>query len=77
MRGVRKVAALLSCIVVLLLALMTAGVLVFTNTDWGRERTRRLVLSLVAKSTHGIVTVGTVQGEPAARSHSYARECYR
>ena len=48
---------------VLLVSATLAGLLVFSNTDYGRERVRRLAESLIQKSAkHGVVKLGRVSG---------------
>ncbi|HUQ84385.1 MAG TPA: translocation/assembly module TamB domain-containing protein [Gemmatimonadaceae bacterium] len=49
--------------VVLVIATAFTGVVVFTNTDYGRERVRQLSQSLIQKSAkHGVVRLGKVSG---------------
>lgn len=38
------------------------GVMTLTNTDWGRERVRRIALGALRKSVHGVVHVGAIHG---------------
>ena len=45
-----------------ILALVFLGVMTLTNTDWGRERVRRFTLDALGKSAHGIIHLGTIQG---------------
>jgi translocation and assembly module TamB len=51
---------LLGLVVVVLL--LIGGVLLITNTDWGRERVRRYVEGLVQRNSHGLVHIGGVTG---------------
>ena len=51
---------LLGLVVVVLLLL--GGVLLITNTDWGRERVRRYVEGLIQRNSHGLVHIGGVTG---------------
>src|SRR5215203_274835 len=49
--------------VVLVIAAGLVGVLVFTNTDYGRERVRRFAESAVQSAAkHGVVKLGRVSG---------------
>jgi translocation and assembly module TamB len=45
-----------------LLLLLGIGVVILTQTDFGRERLRRFALTQVAKQVHGNVSVGKVRG---------------
>ena len=58
----RKILIAVGLLVVVLLVFAAGTVLVFTNTDWGRERTRRIVLGLAGKSVHGIVRIDGLGG---------------
>src|SRR3954469_20991706 len=58
LRRIYRLLVVLSAIVVL----AVLAVWMFTNTDFGRERVRRLALSLLGGSTHGIVKIGAVHG---------------
>ncbi|PYP80426.1 MAG: hypothetical protein DMD35_04785 [Gemmatimonadetes bacterium] len=52
-------------LLVVLLAIVALALLVVwvvTNTGYGRERVRRFALDALAKSTHGVVKLGTVRG---------------
>jgi hypothetical protein len=42
--------------------LAVIAVWMLTNTDFGRERVRRLALSMLGGATHGIVKIGAVHG---------------
>ena len=57
-RRIYRLLVVLSAIVVL----AVLAVWMFTNTDFGRERVRRLALSLLGGSTHGVVKIGAVHG---------------
>lgn len=45
-----------------IVALIVVGVLVFTSTDFGRERVRRIALSILRDRVNGQVQVGSVSG---------------
>lgn len=51
---------LLALVVVVLL--LIGGVLLITNSDWGRERVRRYVEGLIQRNSHGLVHIGGVTG---------------
>lgn len=58
----RILTALAACIVLLIAAVLT-GLLVFTNTDYGRERVRRFAESAIGGAAkHGVVRLGKVTG---------------
>ncbi|MGH7622446.1 MAG: hypothetical protein ACREMU_08925, partial [Gemmatimonadaceae bacterium] len=42
--------------------LAVGAVLVATNTDFGRERVRRIAVSAMNKSIHGVTRIGRVEG---------------
>ena len=46
--------------VVVILAVITAWIV--TNTDYGRERSRRFIVNLLNAQTHGIVKVDAMHG---------------
>ena len=52
---------LLAVVAVVALLLVGAGLL-FTNSDWGRERVRRYIVGLIQGNSHGIVHIGSVTG---------------
>ncbi len=58
MRRVYRLLVVLSAILVL----AVLAVWILTNTDFGRERVRRLALSSLGGATHGIVKIGAVHG---------------
>ena len=58
----RRVAVTIGAIIIGVLVIAVAGVFVFTNTDWGRERTRGLLVSLVEKGFHVRLHVGELSG---------------
>lgn len=58
LRRIYRLLVVLSAIVVL----AVLAVWMFTNTDFGRERVRRLALDQLGGSTHGIVKIGAVHG---------------
>ncbi len=45
-----------------LIVLILAGLLVFTQTDFGRERLRRVALGQLERSVHGRVSIGRIGG---------------
>src|SRR5918999_5912125 len=44
------------------LTLALVAVLVLTNTDWGRERVRRMIVNALEDKAHGVVPLGRVSG---------------
>jgi translocation and assembly module TamB len=58
LRRVYRLLVVLSVIAVL----AVIAVWILTNTDFGRERVRRLALSTLGGATHGIVKIGAVHG---------------
>lgn len=46
-----------------IVALAVGAVLVLTNTDWGRERVRRQVVSILNQVAHGQVRIGHLDGD--------------
>jgi translocation and assembly module TamB len=60
--GIRRTFAIAAVTLGALVVMVGTLAIVFTDTDWGRERTRRLLLSLVGKSVHGILRVGELDG---------------
>lgn len=59
----RRILAVVGAFLVLLVAVTLTGLLVFTNTDYGRERVRRLAQSVVQGAAHhGVVRLGRVSG---------------
>jgi len=59
----RRILAYAAAFVVLLVAVVLVGLLVFTNTDYGRERVRRFAQSAVqGAAKHGVVRLGRVSG---------------
>lgn len=57
-RGILVGAALISCLI--LIAIIAA--LVFTGTDWGRERIRRYAQASLNGMVHGHATIGRISG---------------
>ncbi len=49
-------------VVVVVVLLLLGGVMLVTNTNWGRERVRRYVEGLFQRNSHGIVHIGKVTG---------------
>jgi translocation and assembly module TamB len=58
----KRVALIGGAVVAVVAALALAGVLVVTNTDWGREQVRTRALSALRQSVHGHVQLGRVSG---------------
>lgn len=58
----RRIVLIVAIVVVVLLVVAASTIFVFTNTDWGREKTRRFALGAVAGSAHGIVKIGKIDG---------------
>ena len=58
----RRMLGILAGILAVLVILAAAGVLVLSQTDWGRERVRRIALSALEGSAHGIVRIGSIGG---------------
>ena len=57
----RRVLIALAALVVIVL-LLIGGVLLITNTNWGRERVRRYVENWLRNNSHGLVHIGKVTG---------------
>ncbi|HEU4584490.1 MAG TPA: hypothetical protein VFR95_02025, partial [Gemmatimonadaceae bacterium] len=49
-------------VIAVVLGAVFLAVMTLTNTNWGRERVRRLTLSALAGSVHGIVHIGAIRG---------------
>ena len=62
MRGRTRITIGIVATVALLLAIVLIGVIVLTQTDFGRERARRLVLGQLAGSVNGTVEIGRLGG---------------
>ena len=59
----RRILTIGIVVVVLLVSVALVGVLVFTNTDYGRERVRTFAQSAVqGAAKHGVVRLGRVTG---------------
>ena len=58
----RRVLVVLAGILAVVVIVAVIGVLVLSQTDWGRERVRRMALSALEGSAHGIVRIGAVRG---------------
>ena len=59
----RRVIAISVAVVVLLVSAALAGLLIFTNTDYGRERVRTFAQSAIqGAAKHGVVRLGRVTG---------------
>src|SRR5215208_3259960 len=61
-RRFARVLGILFGSVALLVSLVLIAALVLTNTDWGRERTRRLVLGALEGVVHGHLRIGSIEG---------------
>lgn len=49
-------------VIAVVLGVLFLGVMTLTNTNWGRERVRRIALGALGKSVHGIVHIGAIRG---------------
>lgn len=49
-------------VIAVILGAVFLGIMTLTNTNWGRERVRRLTLGALAGSVHGIVHIGAIRG---------------
>lgn len=58
----RTVATIVLGAIATLVVVVVAAVLVFTQTDWGRERVRGLVLNQFQKIVHGTISIGKIGG---------------
>ena len=58
----RRVGIVFIALVIAVLIIAGAGLLVFTRTDFGRERVRRMAVSTLQGQVDGIVRVGRVSG---------------
>src|SRR5690349_16916962 len=59
----RRILTIVAVVVVLIVSVALAGLLVFTNTDYGRERVRTFAQSAVqGAARHGVVRLGRVTG---------------
>ena len=59
----RRILAIGAAVVVLLVSVALVGLLVFTNTDYGRERVRTFAQSAIqGAAKHGVVRLGRVSG---------------
>jgi len=59
----RRVLAISMAVVVLLVSVALVGLLIFTNTDYGRERVRTFAQSAIqGAAKHGVVRLGRVSG---------------
>jgi translocation and assembly module TamB len=59
----RRILVVVSAVLVLVVAAALTGLLVFTNTTYGRERVRRLAESAIQSAAkHGVVRLGRVSG---------------
>ena len=58
----KRVAKVLAAFLGSTVLLVVAAVLVLSNTDWGRERVRRIVLRALEGPVHGTVQIGRIEG---------------
>ena len=59
----RRILVTVSAVLVLVVAVALAGLLLFTNTNYGRERVRRFAESAIQSAAkHGVVRLGRVSG---------------
>ena len=59
----RRIIEITVATVVLIVSVVLAGLLVITNTDYGRERVRRIAQSAIQDAAkHGVVRLGRVSG---------------
>jgi translocation and assembly module TamB len=58
----RRIALSVAAALGLVLVVVLAGVLVLTQTDWGRERVRRFALEQIEGAAEGEVRIGRVEG---------------
>jgi translocation and assembly module TamB len=49
-------------VIAVILGAVFIGVMTLTNTNWGRERVRRIALGALGGSVHGIVHLGAIRG---------------
>ena len=49
-------------VIAIVLGVLFLGVMTLSNTNWGRERVRRIALGALEKSVHGIVHIGAIRG---------------
>ncbi len=49
-------------VIAVILGAVFLGVMTLTNTNWGRERVRRIALGALGSSVHGIVHLGAIRG---------------
>jgi autotransporter translocation and assembly factor TamB len=62
MRGRNRIPIAIAAVSAFLVAVALVVVIVLTQTDYGRERARRLVLGQLAGSVHGRVEIGRLSG---------------
>jgi translocation and assembly module TamB len=58
----RSAIRIILIVIAVILGVLFLGVMTLTNTNWGRERVRRIALGALEKSVHGIVHVGAIRG---------------
>ena len=64
-RNRRQALRVLQVTAVALVALIAFGIvaiMVFSRTDWGRERVRRFIVSQLSGKVHGQITLGRIRG---------------
>jgi len=61
-RGVKPGLMIAGGVIASLLVIVVVGVLVITQTDWGRERVRRAAIGRLALMVNGKVTIGRIEG---------------
>ena len=63
----KRIATILLGVIAVVLLLLVAAVTIFTRTDFGRERARRITLGVLGNMVHGRVTIGRIEGNLANR----------
>ncbi len=58
----RKALRIVLIAIAVILGVLFLAVMTLTNTDWGRERVRRIALGALGGSVHGIVRIGAIRG---------------
>jgi len=58
----KRTVAIILAVIFGLAGLAAVAVLVFTSTDFGRERVRRFAIDKLAGAAHGIVRIGRIEG---------------
>ena len=60
--GIKRAVIIPIAILGLVILLLTAAIVVVTNTDYGRELVRSNVVKIIQENTHGVVRMGEVTG---------------